>query len=513
MFPLLATMLLSLISNVKVLTDSIHYSQSRISAVSQLQRKQVLSSRSGNLEFIFKPAPEGDKFRKFDRRSHGWNDNYLIAFYQELGWRSNIERILSFPVDPETGRTISFTSVQTTEMLAHKMCRNEGFPTFSSYSYIKVKSHHLYEAFNITNYNQSYSAINCEQGEDYEIDCELQNLGPLGWNDTSAVLLVECGPCKRYFPVWHGMELSIHSPIYPRLQPGTECVWELVGWLNRKMYFNINITDLDLRSLESKDGKQVSQHASVLLIYAGNDLNALKEVLTISGGSNGPTSYRIENKRIVKIFFKSFVVGDIMALDTLPGFNLSISIEDHTNRDQYKTVGIVLAFPVGCFLLCCFYSCIRNKCAETRRRRSTRRPRPRMTLTPSYVLEPGISLHEQRTARFEEELLGNKLANVGDNIYMIDNSVAIKVPHPPLPSLPQASGMCDLSHDENEKLYETISLHTFSEEDEEKLGLKESLSSPLLTVSQKEKVESPKYREAMSPIYLSLETEQVQKSS
>ena len=128
-----------------------------------------------------------------------------------------------------------------------------------------------------------------------------------------------------------------------------------------------------------------------------------------------------------------------------------------------------------------------------------------MKLTPRH--EPGISLHEQRTVRFEEELQGNKLANVGDN------SGAVKVPHPHLHSLPKASGMCDLSHDENEKLYETISLHTFSEEDEEKLGLKESLSSPLLTVSQKEKVESPECREIMSPIYLSLETEQVQKSS
>ena len=70
--------------------------------------------------------------------------------------------------------------------------------------------------------------------------------------------------------------------------------------------------------------------------------------------------------------------------------------------------------------------------------------------------------------RFEEELQGNKLANVGDN------SGAVKVPHPHLHSLPKASGMCDLSHDENEKLYETISLHTFSER-EDKLGQKEIL--------------------------------------
>ena len=516
MFSLLATILLLVISKVHGLTDSMGYSQNPMGAVNQLQREPALSTRDGYLEFNFKQAPGGDKFRKYDWRSHGWDDNYLIAFYEQVGWSANIERILCFPMDQETGRTIcpdsvKCPSVQTTEFLAHKMCRNEGFPTYSSYAYRKVQPYQLYEAFNITNYNQSYSGIDCQQGQDYEIDCELQNVRPLGWNDTCAVLLVECGPCQRYSPVWHGMELPIHSPMYPRLQPGTECVWELVGWLNRKMYFNINITDLDLRSSGSNRGKQVSQHASVLLIYAGNDLNALKEVVTISGGSNGQTFYRIENKRIVKILFKSFIVGDIMSLDTLRGFNLSISIEDHTNRDQYKTVGIVLAFPVGCFILCCFYGCVRNKCSETRRRRSTRRPRPRMTMAPIYVLEPGVGLHEQRTARFEEELLGNKVANAGDNIYMIDNSVAMRAPHPPLPSLPKV--MCDVSHDENEKLYETISLHTFSDEDEVKSGLKESLSTPLLTVSQKGQVKSPECRENMSPIYLSLEAGSAQKSS
>ena len=70
-----------------------------------------------------------------------------------------------------------------------------------------------------------------------------------------------------------------------------------------------------------------------------------------------------------------------------------------TDNDQYKTVGIVLTFPVGCFLPCCFNGCVRNKCAETPRRRSTRRPRPRMTLIPSYVLEPGISLNEHSEIR------------------------------------------------------------------------------------------------------------------
>ena len=41
--------------------------------------------------------------------------------------------------------------------------------------------------------------------------------------------------------------------------------------------------------------------------------------------------------------------------------------------------------------------------------RLLRRPRPRMTVTPSYVLEPGVGLHEQRTARLEEALLANNV--------------------------------------------------------------------------------------------------------
>lgn len=318
--------------------------------------------------------------------------------------------------------------------------------------------------------------------------------------------------------MWHGMEVPIHSPIYPRLQPGTDCEWELEGWLNRKMYFNINITDLDLRSYESNRAAwmQGSKHASALLIYAGDNLNALEEVVAFSGDSVAQSLYRIENKRIVKIFFKSFVVGNLMSLDTLRGFNLSISIEDHTNRDQYKTVGIVLAFPVGCFVLCCFYGCVRNKCAESRARRNIRRPRPRMTVAPRYVLEPGVSLHEQRTARLEEALLGNNMTNAGagDNIYMIDNRVSMKAPHPPLPSLPKAPVMCDVSQDENEKLYETISLHSLGKEDvAEESQLKGSLSTPLLALVQEGQLVTPKCKEAMSPIYLSLEPESVKKSN
>ena len=136
-------MFLLLISEVHGFTDSIHYSQNPIGAVSQLRGESSLSTRDGYFEFFFKQAPEGDKFRKFDWRSRGWDDNYLIAFYEQLGWSANIERILCFPVDPGTGRTISFTSVQSTEMLAHKMCRNEGYPTIQHTALIPTEKYKL----------------------------------------------------------------------------------------------------------------------------------------------------------------------------------------------------------------------------------------------------------------------------------------------------------------------------------------------------------------------------------
>ena len=69
--------------------------------------------------------------------------------------------------------------------------------------------------------------------------------------------------------------------------------------------------------------------------------------------------------------------------------------------------------------------------------------------------------------------------------------------------------ICDVSHDENEKLYETISLHSLSK-DAEASGLRGSLSTPVLEVATRGQLasRSPKCRdEVMSPIYLSLEAE------
>ena len=97
---------------------------------------------------------------------------------------------------------------------------------------------------------------------------------------------------------------------------------------------------------------------------------------------------------------------------------------------------------------------------------------------------------------------------------MIDNSVAMRAPHPPLPSLPKAPVICDVSHDENEKLYETISLHSLNKEDDfEASVLKGSLSAPVLEVTQRGPLATPKGQEVMSPIYLSLEAESVKRST
>merc|ERR1712110_805762 len=95
----------------------------------------------------------------------------------------------------------------------------------------------------------------------------------------------------------------------------------------------------------------------------------------------------------------------------------------------------------------------------------------------------------------------------------IDHGVAMRAPHPPLPGLPKAPVICDVSHDENEKLYETISLRSLSKEDAEASGLKGSLSTPVLEVAQKGQLASPKGQEVMSPIYLSLEAESVKRST
>ena len=243
------------------------------------------------------------------------------------------------------------------------------------------------------------------------------------------------------------------------------------------MYFNININDLSFL-----------RNSSVLSIYAGDDENSLEEVVSLPNQVNKSMAFRrlyqIESKKIVRIIF---VTRNIYRPEyALRGFNLDISIEDHTHRDQYKTVGIVLAFPVCCFILCCLYGCIRNKCAEVQRRRRSRRPRPRMTMRPSDFPE-------------QEQLTG-----AGDNIYTIDNSLATRLPLPKLPRLSVCENL-------NEKLYETISLRSLCIEDVEKSGVESegslSLSTPVLTDAQRKHITDPDYEEVRAPRYFSLEAE------
>ena len=197
---------------------------------------------------------------------------------------------------------------------------------------------------------------------------------------------------------------------------------------------------------------------------------------------NDQRFFRIESKKMVRILFVSRHL--YRPEDALRGFSLHISLEDHTHRVQYKTVGIVLAFPVCCFILCCLYGCIRNKCAEVQRRRRSRRPRPRMTMRPSDFPEQG------------------QLTGAGDNIYTIDNSLATRLPLPKLPRL----SVCE---NHNEKLYETISLRSLCIEDAEKSGVEGilSLSTPVLTDAQRKHISDPDYEEVRAPRYYSLEAE------
>ena len=109
-----------------------------------------------------------------------------------------------------------------------------------------------------------------------------------------------------------------------------------------------------------------------------------------------------------------------------------------------------------------------------------------MTMRPSDILE-------------QEQLTG-----AGDNIYTIDNSLAMRLPLPKLPRL----SVCE---NHNEKLYETISLRSLCIEDAEKSGVEGilSLSTPVLTDAQRKHSSDPDYEEVRlrEPIYFSLEAE------
>ena len=322
---------------------------------------------------------------------------YIARSSSQLGKQISNDLCLSIQ---EKGN-VSFTNPQMPEMFAQKMCQDLKYQTAKRYFYKQVDP---VKKFNIL--NQTFSKVNCDQNEDFTISCDLENLRPLGQDETCSVLLVECGSCEHnidmFYERWRNRtHFSLQSPLYPRLQPGSVCQWEFDSSGRSRTDYIVNVTDLDFGV--------PGTHSPTLTFYAGDKLNSLEKVVQFSSKQQETTYFRINNKGFIRVIFRSSGAGSMNFKDNLRGFSLNITTEDNTWIEHYKTnatvIGGMFAIPIGLVLLCCIGGHIYDKCSDFREWRRSRNSGPSMMPVHIQDSSPDAASHGERSGPEEEPTL------------------------------------------------------------------------------------------------------------
>ena len=101
------------------------------------------------------------------------------------------------------------------DQLAHLVCTQAGFPTFTSNPLIS--RHVLHKEV-----NQGYN-LTCSQDEGRSVHCTAGKVDA----PCSSILKVTCGPCTFHKSIKTNSSLQLSSPLYPDLPPGLSCLWHL----------------------------------------------------------------------------------------------------------------------------------------------------------------------------------------------------------------------------------------------------------------------------------------------
>ena len=269
------------------------------------------------------------------------------------------------------------------------------------------------------------SSLTCSVGPLQEIRCNRQDRG----RRRCRPLQISCGGCRRKLTVGPGTNISLASPLYPLLLPGLVCRWDLevveVG-SSSQVDLSLEVMDLSLGD-ETCD---ISTSALHILTGAGGE-EPLQSEATFCGNQNQLTRglrYDFTNKKHLQL---RFVSGESEGLGERRGFRLTISVsEERKSHGSLQTGLIVSILAVAVLLgglLCCVGLALNMK-------------------------QVGVSRMGRRSARGRQEAA---------NIYMMDNSVARRLPTLPGFRFHSDNNLqhCDEANAElGFKLYETISL-------------------------------------------------------
>jgi len=333
-------------------------------------------------------------------------------------------------------------------LLAHMVCTASKFPTFSNSSLVKPSSV-------INQHDETSSTLSCHQDDYYEIVCNrsISRPGPCSF------LQVTCGSCHTHVQLKPNSSHQLMSPLYPVLQPGLVCQYDLQLPQDISADISIEIADLSLAPAQSS---QLGHHCvnSFVHILSGFSFSELKSVATLCGEVFYPgksSFFKLDNSAV-----RLQLVGgsDDSALGRR-GFIVNVYVSPSRMKiPLYPLVILLSFFGFLIFIAVLLASVILYLNRKSKSKLS--HPRRRQTWHGS-VPRDGESLHQTRTERIRQL---NRLTSTSwgsDNLYMFDNRVSRR-----LPELPAFNFASDDRNRQKEledpgfKVYETISLKSKS---------------------------------------------------
>jgi len=443
----------------------------------------LMPPNKNKIEFYRQPVP--------DVYLHG-ETMHLLAYKSSEYPPASRNQLLC--VSGKLNRTEAREAMSQLEMLAHSVCKKDGYQTFDSVSPLSPFFSNINPVLEVIP-----SDINCEQAENFEISCNRSDTpgrlsrSPL-LGSGCRLFEVKCGSCDTHRHVFQNQTYYLNSPVYPRLQPGLVCEYDLESWFG-VADMEINIKDVSLG--EVSDNNHCG--SSFLHILAGSSLENLYSVKTLCGQHNG--CHGPINLKKIKYLKLRLVTGNPGYEENLRGYSLEVKVTRVMRKSSASVVGIIIAAVFGVFFLCCLVNCVSNKLSDRKKKRRRTRPGLRR-----YVAQQGVSYHQQRTAVLAAN--SGQVDNNGDNIYMIDTSVPRRLPPCPPPVFSVSSDQVNEAPESDEHATEAI------EDDLNDVAFKlyETYESVSLNIPDREILERESRSESqnsnecqLSPTYLTLE--------
>lgn len=327
------------------------------------------------------------------------------------------------------------------DLLAHKLCMDSKFSTSVETSSLLPDAALGYSS-DITS-----SQLSCYQDQYYEISCNRSS----SHSSSCSLLQVSCGACYSHISLHPNTSIQLLSPLYPVLQPGLVCQYDLELGQGVAADISLQIADLSLAPAEaSQAGAHPHCFNSFLHVLSGASFTELDSLAVLCGEM---PRYLTVTDSVVRLMLVS---GNQDMVQGRRGFLLNILVSSSKDNIPRHKLWILLSF-FGfiislIILLCSVLICLTKKKSQER----LRQPRRRQTWHGS-VARPGQSIHQERTERMMQ--LGLWGSN---NLYMFDNRMGRRLPQIPAFSFSSDRHQTQQEKDEDSgfQVYETISLQS-----------------------------------------------------